>query len=586
MNLSLKFKSLFKNPFFWFLLLFLCFGVYKNASINGYQNKTIISDGRGYYAYLPALFIYNDPTFLASLEAEKNQVNSENFSQYYLFKNEEGNYYNKYFPGVAVMQAPFFALATVATYVVGHRVTGYSNTYANFFYLGHLLYSIIGFSLFIACLQRIFPSFKNLKWKVILFIVSTPLFYYCLEIPLSHSYSFMLFGLFSYLILLLKEKFSLKRLVYLGLTLGMIFITRPTNGMIVLAIPLILGDYDSLVSFFKSLFSKKGKFLLAGVFSFSVVVFILFAIIKWQTGHWLYWPYSGEGFYWFSPELWQSLFSFRAGLFLQSPIMILAIIGLPFMYGKDRFKAIWWFIYFIITAYIISAWWCWDYASLFGSRPYTEHLFFLLIPILYLFDKFSKIVLIGIYPIAILAFLRYYQVTSEVFADQRFTSQNYFQSLKFWDKKNDNRWCFTESCTPFGELVSNELIADFKNETIVTEMEPYTHTVETNIGFDHLDKRVYVTVEMDKMVSEVPFNEVYVVIDGSSSVSDKRGYLTQPLFNDQYEAHNEWKHIVLSEFVQDNFAELDHLKIYLWNKSGRKFSVKNYTVTVQQYQVK
>lgn len=584
MNLILKFKSQLKNPFFWFLVLFVCYGVYKNASINGYQNKTIISDGRGYYAYLPAIFLYNDPTFSKSLEAEKKQINSENFSQYYLFKNKEGKYYDKYFPGVAVMQLPFFLGATVVTYLVDHPITGYSNTYSNFFYLGHLLYSIIGFILFVICLQRIFSAFRNLRWKAILFILATPLFYYCVEIPLSHSYSFMLFGLFTYLILQLKEKFSVLRFFFLGLTLGLIFITRPTNAMVVLTIPLVLGDSKSFALFFKALFSEKWKFLISGLVGFFGVVLILFALIKWQTGHWLFWPYSGEGFNWLEPKMWQSLFSFRAGLFLQSPIMIIAIIGFPLMYFTDKFKAFWWLIYFVVTAYIISSWWCWDYASLFGSRPYTEHFFFLLIPILYLFDKFPRLTLVAVLPILSLAMLRYVQVTSENFSDQRFTSKNYFQSLRFWDVKNNNRWCFTESCVPFGKLESNEVIADFPAKKNIAKDEMYIHTVEKNIGFDHLDKRVFVTVSMDKNVEEVPFNDVYIVIDATSSKSDKRGYLTQPLYNDQFEAHHEWKSIVLSEFVQDNFAELDQLKIYLWNKSGREFSIKNYKVVVQQYQ--
>ena len=53
----MQIKTTVKNPFFWFLLLFIGYSTFKN--LNELSN-VITSDGRGYYAYLPAYFLHGN----------------------------------------------------------------------------------------------------------------------------------------------------------------------------------------------------------------------------------------------------------------------------------------------------------------------------------------------------------------------------------------------------------------------------------------------------------------------------------------------------------------------------------------------
>lgn len=90
-----------------FAMLLFIGGMYRVSTENG-LNEVIRSDGRGYYAYLPALFIYQDNQFDSSTAKEKAYYPDAS-DQLYLFKDRQGKSYNKYFPGVALLQLPFLA---------------------------------------------------------------------------------------------------------------------------------------------------------------------------------------------------------------------------------------------------------------------------------------------------------------------------------------------------------------------------------------------------------------------------------------------------------------------------------------------
>ena len=74
-----------KNPIVCFAALLVFVGLYQ-AFNSAKLDSVIRSDGRGYYAYLPAVFIYNDATFQASMEAEKRR-SPLSTDQLYVYKD-------------------------------------------------------------------------------------------------------------------------------------------------------------------------------------------------------------------------------------------------------------------------------------------------------------------------------------------------------------------------------------------------------------------------------------------------------------------------------------------------------------------
>ncbi|NOX46022.1 MAG: hypothetical protein GXO89_03475, partial [Chlorobi bacterium] len=109
-----------------FVYLFLSFSIKKP-----YENwdRVINSDGKGYYAYLPAIFIYHDLDykFIESYEDRYYPADKSVFKEFRM--PYKGETVNKYFPGFSFLWLPFFLLAHVLSLVLGFPADGYSIIY-------------------------------------------------------------------------------------------------------------------------------------------------------------------------------------------------------------------------------------------------------------------------------------------------------------------------------------------------------------------------------------------------------------------------------------------------------------------------
>lgn len=574
-----------RNPVLIFGLMMIGYGLL-NTLRNDNIDFAVRSDGRGYYAYLPALFIYNDGSFEKSAAAEKAYY-EHGIDQLYLFKDTKGKTYNKYFPGIAVLQAPFFGIACAVSKISGYPVDGYSAIFRWCYYIGSLFYVLCGLLLFLRCLQKLFPEEARVYWLIPVFYVVSPLLFYCLVTPsFTHLYSFFLFGCFAWQILTLKEAFRLRKVFLTGVILGLIVLLRPTNLAVILIIPFLLGSASESKRFLKKLVEKKGRKLFAGIGGFLLMISLVFISWKWQTGNWIVWSYSGEGFTFLHPHLFAVLFSFRTGLFLHSPAMWLSLAGLVIMFRKNRrnrFKAIWWSIYFFVNVWIVASWWCWDYESPFGNRPLTEHFIFLLIPAVYVFLQYRKlaIVLLGVF--SLLGIIRFYEIESGFMSDQRFTKSNYLISLQFWKSEYKDRWNFTRSCVPFGKMIDASVLLDQREQNITPENE-FVCTVEKSFPKRRTNERFSYRVELEKWMHEVPVYGVMLVIDAYNKDNSKRYYKTTELFNDRFEGNRKWSEKLIFEgHIHDYLQEYDFVKIYIWNQSRKEFKLRNVKFVLEEY---
>ncbi len=184
-------------------------GVLTISLLQKNEISIIQSDGKGYYAYLPALLIHQEKDFSQTNITERKYF-GENYQPSYLNVTENGKVYNKYFPGEAILQIPFFLGAYFLSYITNSPLDGYSNLFQLFFFLGGLVYTILGLYFFQKSLSIYFP--ENKKWiQLITLLVyfSTPILAYSLELmSYSHIYSFFLFGAFSVTLLSQKNNLS------------------------------------------------------------------------------------------------------------------------------------------------------------------------------------------------------------------------------------------------------------------------------------------------------------------------------------------------------------------------------------------
>lgn len=571
-----------KNPLSWFALLLIVFTVQNNL-LDGEFKNVIRSDGRGYYAYLPAITIYDDPTFEKSLEAETRNA-GDNFNQFYLYRNADGSTYNKYFPGMAVLQSPFFAGGCLMAAISGAPVDGYSEPFQIAFLLGSLFYVIFGMFLFSFCLKQLFPNFaRYVPWIVIgIYTSTTLLMYSTFTLGLSHHYSFFLFSVFFYLVLRLKREISGKIIFWLGVTLGMIALVRPTNILIVLILPFLLHDTISIKEFFMALFARRAKLFLKGFLGFILIFSLLFIVWKWQSGNWIVWSYSGEGFNFFHPAILENLFSFRNGLFLHSPILIVAFVGAILATLENRSKMLWWWIYFGLNTWVISSWWCWDYETSFGNRPFTEHIIFLIIPLFYLLEKKPKIVVGTLVFFTLIGGIRYQAYTTGFMVDQRFTAKNYVPSLNIWNSENADRWQFPRSVNPFGERIKEQIILERTEILAVDATTEFALDAGMAIPNDRTKEILFYRVSMEKRVKK-PLTDAFLVIHASNEDGSEIYYKAVELHNDRMEGQEDWAEISFSGQIPDHFHQLQNVKTYLWNRGKNEFELRNIRMSVETY---
>lgn len=575
-----------KNPVFWFILVVFIFGVSSNLGKDELQN-TIRSDGRGYYAYLPSFFIYNDHTFQKSFQVEKKYYPSSS-DQLYLFKDKKGKFYNKYYPGVALLQTPFFSCACFISWFMDWPVDGYSSVFLICFYLGSLFYSIVGILLFSKFLRRMFPESEiMIRWLLPCFYIATPLFFYITKVPSnSHLYSFFLFGLTANILLNLRDKFRFNQLLFLGFVTGLVLLVRPTNISIVLLYPIFFFNKEKFMSFIEILKSNKIKYILLPLLVSSLPIILLLSIWKWETRNWILWSYNGEGFNFSNPKIWSALFSFRNGLFLNSPIIIFTLIGLFLLYKNHKFIFQFWLIYFLFNVYLFSSWWCWDFESSFGNRAYTEHWAFILIPCILLIQKYRNIFTLTFLTLCSLTgIVRFWEIDSGYMVDQRFTKENYLKSLVFWKKENFGRWNFTRSSKPFGLKYSETYLTIQDGAQNIQKTDEFTFGKELLLVKSGKKLQHYYSVELEKKQNEEYFENVFLVIDAFSKDKSKRYYKAVDLFNDRKEGTESWTKLMFEGQIHDNLNEYEFVNIYIWNLGKKEFEIKNYKSKIESFVV-
>ena len=348
--------------------------VTSNINWGGDRYKGVLeSDAKGYYAYLPAVFIYHDLNFTFFDHIEKEKYYNENlFYDYRAFSN--GAYISKYYAGTALAQLPFFLVAHFVSLAGNADADGYSKPYMIAVNLAALFYLFLG----LLYLKRTLASYQiSEKITSIILVASvfgTNLFYYSIsESGMSHVYSFAFISMFFFYARQFFTTFRPKYILLLSLLLGIIVLIRPVNGLILLILPFAAGKPEVLREGVTRIF-KKIKYASIGVILFFAIVSLQLIFYKLATGSFFVYSYVGEGFNFLNPHIPEILLSFKKGLFLYTPLYLLAFVGCIYLWKKQRFMFWAWMLFFLIITYVFSSWSNWWYGGSFSSRVYIEYI--------------------------------------------------------------------------------------------------------------------------------------------------------------------------------------------------------------------
>lgn len=360
----------------------------RNEVFTGKTN-VINWDGYGYYAYLPAAFIYGDIGEYAFAEEHfKNYEISGDI--YQLMQTEDGRRFPIYNIGLAVVWAPAFLLTHGITLATGVApADGMSYPYQLMVVLMSLLFAWLGL-LYLRRFLLLF--FADLVVGLLLLGIGlgTNLFYYVVEAPdMTHGYLFALYGIFLYCFARLvgygrsptayaedtpdteDTKSPRKWLVYCGLLAGLMCLIR-SSEIVVFALPAFYGlrNWATLQRNFRRTLPIFG--LALAVFSIQLIYY------KAGTGSWWQNGYAGLGFDWFFPHLYEGFLGYRRGWLVYTPLMVFALLGIGWLRRGWLLPVL---IFTVANCYLLFSWHIWWYGDTFGSRPVVQSYALLALPL-------------------------------------------------------------------------------------------------------------------------------------------------------------------------------------------------------------
>jgi len=339
----------------------------------------INADKISYYAYLPATFIYGDVTLDFLDNPPEGFVNDHKF----WYSKVDGNKLIITSVGLSILYSPFFFMAHALAPLVNEPQDGYSSIYQFFLIISAFVYVLLGFIILKNFLKR---YFKPLVVAIILVTIAlgTNLYYYATdEGAMSHSYNFFLLTSFMWMVPWWYKKPGILRALAVGGLLGFIALVRPTNILIFFV--LLLWDVKTMKDFGQRVifYLKKSPLVIIMLIAFIAVWMPQFLYWKTITGHFLYFSYGAEGgaFYFLHPNVIESLFSYRKGWFIYTPIMLIAVLGIVLLRKRIPELFLPLVVFTLTMIYVQSSWWSWWFGGGFGLRAYIDMYGLLAIPL-------------------------------------------------------------------------------------------------------------------------------------------------------------------------------------------------------------
>ena len=562
-----------------FLLIFAC-GIFLTVNNNIRDGKVrhpgkVWSDAAHYYVYMPATFIYGWDVYKFPYKIEQK-------FQGFILNGETGKVEIKTTCGEAILLTPFFLAAHVSAWVFNLPMDGFSSFYQVFMLIACVFYFTLGLYFLKKFLDYYFSHAVSLI-SILVIALTTQLFFYAYDAALmSHVYSFFLFSAYIYFLKLYLEggKKSYGYFILLGISLALAVLLRPTNILAVLWIPFL--DLKSGRELWQRiLFFLNPKRSLLYILIQFIVLIPQFMYWKYLSGHYVYFSYPGEKFFWEYPMLLQIWFSPFNGLFPYHPVFLLFLAGMGIMIWRKKLNGIFSILFFVLASYVFSCWHCWFYGGSFGFRPLAEFTVFMALGLGYfinhirshrnLFIKSSVVVLfLALTYFNLMQFYHYNIFTGGMWSwDDFFIKMKKYELVDYPQKtytwKNDfSNIYYYEPVVQTWAHPRSRVIASYCNKDISFNVHYKRRLAEI---LDHPVKKLYMSVWVYAADSNYT-NAFWVCrIDNGDSLVFYKDIRFDEFVNKK-DIYTEVKGTIeIPEWVDQN--SMIHFSV--WNPKGREF---------------
>lgn len=570
----------YKFPIALVLLLYITHLYTKDFS-SEYQTP-INGDAKAYYAYLPAIFIYQDATYGFVDDYEAKYYAKEHRKD---FVNviDNGRKVNKTFPGVAVLYLPFFLIAHFLASLFGGDADGYSLVYQYLFDFGYWFYILLGAIYYLKVFRLLKFKDKYIYFSLFVLIVGTNvLFYSMVDQSVTHLFNFAMINGLIYHLLKFKSDGKVKHVYFSIALLILIGITRPTNVLVLLLIPIFISERQFYIDYFTKLFKLKT------VIGVGVITLVLgsipFILWQWQTGNWVVYGYGDEGFDFKNPEVVNFLMSYTKGWFTYTPIaLVTLVLGLSYMARLNVLKMLNSVFFYAISVFIFSSWWCWYYGAGMGQRVMIDHFILLGYLMILAFDNLptllKKIVWFVYLVLIVFNVIQTYQISTGIYPKGSPSKEIYWDNFLNLSKKaivyEKANWHLLESksvaLAPHSHFVVKGEPKQVGELFVIQTNEFQTFSPTCSVQLSNPTKRV--VIKLDGFAYHLIESSRLVVTSTRNSPEQRVVYL---------EAYLKTNQSIEMEFLIEFEQPTDRIEVYAWN-GGTKEKVDYSDVVIESY---
>ncbi len=364
------------------VFLFTFISIYIFFNREDWKQNIYEYDVDGYYTYLPALFLYHDLGKMGFHHQAHIDFGVTEDTYYIYDQPLTGRRTNMYAIGTSLFELPFFLVAWAwSDHVDGYNPDGYSTPFQIAGHFSNIFWVMLGLFVLRRFLKAYFTDTVTALVLVCIALGTNLYTYTIFSAGMSHPYVFFILACMLYYTQRWYAQGKPAQLYMLGMLAGLAVITRPI-AIIAFLIPL-LWEVNSvqLLRLRFAFLAKQGKNIAIAALFFLAVAMIQMSYWKYTAGHWVFFSYQHDGFTFLRPKIWDGLFSYRKGWFVYTPMALLGMAGLFFLWKKHKTLAPAFILYFMIIIYVVFSWRNWWYGGGFSARGMIDSLSVMALPL-------------------------------------------------------------------------------------------------------------------------------------------------------------------------------------------------------------
>lgn len=558
-------------------LLLIYFFVWRTDAV-GY-GSVIGGDGNDYYSYLMSIFI------------DKN-LGHQDTSPWYVIQTPTGTV-NVHMIGVSLLLLPFFLVGYLWAVMGGYAVNGISEPFQKMISLGALFYLIVGLYFIRKLLIDLKNSDKSIAAILALIFFGTNLLNYSVNEPsMSHVYSFSLMSAFLYYSRKMMLSKNAKYFAYAGIIMGLIFLVRPINVIILMILPFWLSSFAEFKSVTKQLHQTSKTNISIAIISCLTVLSVQSIIWYFQNGKFVQWTYKDNGLYLFSPNTFKMLFGFNAGFFIYTPLCLFLLLGFIPMYKEHKYKFSVLALFIIFIFYLLSCHWAYTYFDGLSIRALVDfYPVFAIVGVKLFSGKvigYAKSLSLSAISASVLLNLIFcFQYKAGILPPAGMNKEKFTYIFLKTDRKYAGVLGGCNDLLPYSK---NHPEASYVFENNFNEIEFFNYKEKEygvayeipQLGF--ATSKIYVKVELKR--KEAEFNSscnALLVLDIQSPDKKTKNFQAYKLNDVPSENCCEWKTWNYNVTMDGKINATDKLVVYIWNKEKKEFFIDDFKVKVYNY---